>query len=237
MIPLRDENPTRTVSWVVYAILALNIAAYIYNGPLTEEARNPLRGFELVALELTSGRTVIPSPVPPWMTILTSMFLHANLLHIGGNMLYLWIFGNNIEDTLGHVKFLFFYLASGAVAALAQVAMNPQSPIPMVGASGAIAGVLGAYLVLFPRARVISLLIIVYFIRVIALPASFVLGFWIVLQVLNAVMFHSGMFPGGGVAYAAHVGGFVAGVALILLFGGRRLLGGRRPVVYRRNSW
>lgn len=237
MIPLRDENPTRTIPYVVYALLALNVIAFVYNGAMGPHTRNPLAGYELVAAELTTGRDVgPPTPISPWLTIFTSMFLHANLLHIGGNMLYLWIFGNNIEDVLGHFRFLVFYLLAGVVAALAQVISNPMTQLPMVGASGAIAGVLGAYLALFPRARIITLLILFYYIQITALPASLVLGLWIAVQLINSLVFGSGMLPGGGVAYAAHIGGFAAGIMIIVLLGGRRLLRGRRPVEYRRHA-
>jgi membrane associated rhomboid family serine protease len=157
------------------------------------------------------------------------MFMHANVLHIAGNMLYFWIFGNNIEDALGHVKFVFFYLACGFAAAIAQVFMAPNSSAAMVGASGAIAGVLGAYLILFPKARVLTLVFIVFFIQVVAIPAYFILGYWILLQLLNGLMSPSTQ---GGVAYMAHIGGFSAGIVLILLFGGRRLLTVRRQPDY-----
>ena len=238
MIPLRDENPARTTPYVVYGLIALNVIAFAYNGTMGPHTHNPLAGFELVPAELTIGRDFgAPTPVVPWVTIFTSMFLHANVLHIGGNMLYLWIFGNNIEDVLGHIKFVVFYLLSGTGAALAQVVTDPAARMPMVGASGAIAGVLGAYLILFPRARVISLVIVFYFIQVTALPASVVLGFWIVIQLINSLLFGSGMLPRGGVAYAAHIGGFVAGIVMIYLLGGGRLLRGRRPVEYRRSTW
>ena len=231
MIPLRDENPTRTTPYVVYALVALNAAAFAYNGPLGPHTHNPLSGLELISAELVTGRDVgPPTPVAAWLTIFTSMFLHANLLHIGGNMLYLWIFGNNIEDVLGHLKFAIFYLLGGVGAALAQVFVNPMAQVPMVGASGAIAGLLGAYLVLFPRARIITIL----FIQITALPASIVLGFWIALQVINSLLLGGGMVPGGEIAYAAHIGGFATGVMMIIFLGGRRLLRGRRPVEYRR---
>jgi membrane associated rhomboid family serine protease len=229
LIPLRDENPTRTVPYVVYALVILNIIVFVYNGTLEHGARNPLAGFELVPAELTTGRDVGPTTqIPIWLTIFSSMFLHANLLHIGGNMLYLWIFGNNVEDTLGHFRFLAFYLIAGVAAAMAQVAMGPDSTTPMVGASGAIAGVLGAYLVLFPRARVISVVFLFFFIQMIALPAYVVLGMWIVLQIINGLVFSSGMTPGGGIAYGAHVGGFLAGTIMIYIFGGKSLTGNRR---------
>ena len=236
MIPLRDENPTRTTPYIVYALIAINVLVYLYNGGLGAYTHNPLAGFELVPAELLTGKDFgAPTPVAPWVTIFTSMFLHANLLHVGGNMLYLWIFGNNIEDVLGHFKFLVFYLIAGVAAALAQVYANPSATIPMVGASGAIAGVLGAYLILFPRARITSVVFLFFFIQVVALPASLVLGLWIVLQVINSLLMAGRV--GGGVAYAAHIGGLLAGLVMIYLLGGKRLLGGRRPAEYRRYRW
>lgn len=231
MIPLRDENPTRTVPYVVYALVIINAIVFLYNGTMDPRVHSPLAGFELVPAELTAVRDVgVPTAIAPWMTIFTSMFLHANLLHIGGNMLYLWIFGNNIEDALGHFRFLVFYLAAGAAAALAQVVVDPYSTLPMVGASGAIAGVLGAYLILFPRARIISLVFLFVIVQLVALPAYVVLGLWFVLQFVNTLVFSSGMMPGGGVAYAAHTGGFLAGVIGIYLLGGNRRVRNRRMV-------
>ena len=204
VIPLRDENPTRIAPFVVYALVALNILVYLYNGPLVPGGRNPLAGYELTPAELFTGRDYgPPTPIPAMLTIFTSMFMHANLLHIGGNMLYLWVFGNNIEDVLGHWRFLVFYLAAGVGAALAQVFMALTSTIPMVGASGAIAGVLGAYIILFPRARVTTFIPPFYTVE---LPASLVLGFWIAIQVINTLLLSS-VGPRGGVAYAAHLGG------------------------------
>jgi membrane associated rhomboid family serine protease len=153
----------------------------------------------------------LPSPV---VTIFTSMFMHGGLFHIAGNMLYLWIFGNNVEDTLGHGRYLIFYLACGVAAAMAQTAVGPGSPIPMVGASGAVSGVLGAYLLLFPHAHVTTLIILGFFFRLVQIPAVIVLGFWIVLQVLNGL----GSFgASGGVAFFAHIGGFVAGLGLLFV--------------------
>lgn len=240
MIPLRDENPTRTPSYVVLALIAANVIVFLYNGTMSEHSQNPLAGYALIPAELTTGRDYLDvTPVAPWVTIFTSMFMHANILHIGGNMLYLWIFGNNIEDVLGHFKFLVFYLVAGVGAAVSQILVDPFAKIPMVGASGAIAGVLGAYLILFPRARIISLVFFLFFVEVVALPASLVLGLWIALQLMNSLLFGSGMLPqGGGIAYAAHVGGFATGMILIGLFGGRRLLRGRRPLdYYRLRRW
>lgn len=223
---------------MLYGIIILNIIAFIYTS-LTLGGDNARSGYELVPYQLITGSSIGSAiPYPFWVTIFTSMFLHANFLHIGGNMLYLWIFGNNIEDVLGHTRFLIFYLLAGVAAAAAQVLTDPMSKIPMVGASGAIAGVLGAYIVLFPRARVTSLVIVFYFIQVTALPAYIVLGFWIILQVINSLIMVATGYNGGGVAVLAHVGGFSAGVVMILLLGGRKLLNGRRSVEYRRpNSW
>lgn len=235
MIPLRDENPTRTTPFVLYAIIVLNIAVFLYNGSVSREG-NPLSAYVLIPRSLHMGsHGGMATSVSPWFTIFTSMFMHANILHISGNMLYLWIFGNNIEDVLGHFKFLLFYLAAGFAAAMGQVLLAPNSAIPMIGASGAIAGVLGAYLFLYPRARVDTLLWIGIFIRVVTLPAAAVLGFWIVFQVF--VMASSGTHAHGGVAYAAHVGGFFSGVAMIIMSGGRRLLRGRRSMEVISDDW
>jgi membrane associated rhomboid family serine protease len=154
-----------------------------------------------------------PAPV---VTIFTSMFLHGGLFHIAGNMLYLWIFGDNVEDALGHFRFLAFYLLSGVGAALAQAFIHPESRIPMVGASGAISGVLGAYLFLFPHASVLTLITFGFFIRFVHVPAVIVLGFWIVVQILSSLI-NVGRGDEGGVAWFAHIGGFVAGIALLFL--------------------
>jgi membrane associated rhomboid family serine protease len=229
VIPLRDDNPTRTTPYITYAIVAANIIVFLYNGTLSG-GHNPLAGYELVPASLFSRG--VSTPISPWLTIFTAMFLHANLLHIGGNMLYLWIFGNNIEDVLGHFKFLIFYLLAGFGAAMAQVLLSPMSTMPMVGASGAIAGVLGAYLILFPRARVSTLLFYI-FIQVVELPASVLIGWWILIQVVSTAL--AGSHAGGGVAYAAHVGGFATGCQIILIMGGQRLL--RRQYVTPRYRW
>jgi membrane associated rhomboid family serine protease len=171
-----------------------------------------IKEFGLVPCHLTGACPVGPDLPLPVLTIFTSMFMHGGLVHLAGNMLYLWIFGNNVEDTLGHTRYLVFYLLSGIAAALAQTLVGPSSVVPMVGASGAISGVLGAYLVLFPGARVTTLIILGFFFRLVQIPAMVVLGFWIVLQVLNGL----GSFgSSGGVAFFAHIGGFVAGMGLL----------------------
>jgi membrane associated rhomboid family serine protease len=157
----------------------------------------------------------LEAPNPAWATLFSSMFIHGGFMHIGGNMLYLWVFGDNIEDRLGHWRYLAFYLACGVAATWAQVAINPDSQVPNIGASGAIAGVLGAYLLLFPYSR-ISTLLIMYFITVIRVPALFLLGFWFFLQSFQGL--GSLGVTGGGVAYWAHIGGFVAGMLIVALY-------------------
>ena len=166
-----------------------------------------------IPYELTHGTDLFPhSPVPLPLTLVTSMFLHAGYLHIGFNLLYLWIFGNNIENAMGHLRFLGFYLLCGIVASLAHVFVNVGSRVPMIGASGAIAGVLGAYFLLYPRAKVYTLIFFFFLIRVVPLPAAVVLGLWFIIQILNSLA------GGGGVAWHAHIGGFVAGLVLLRLF-------------------
>ena len=221
MFPLKDDNPSRTTPVFTIAIIVVNVLVFLYQFSLevggregARAAESFIREFGLVPCRLTGachGSADLPSPV---LTIFTSMFMHGGWFHVGGNMLYLGIFGNNIEDTLGHIRYLFFYLASGVAAALAQVAMGPTSDVPMVGASGAVSGVLGAYLLLFPHAHVTTLLILGFFFRVAKIPALVVLGFWIVLQVLNGL----GSFGArGGVAFFAHIGGFLAGIGLLFV--------------------
>ena len=171
--------------------------------------------FGLVPCRLTGACHMAADLPSPLFTIFSSMFLHGGFFHIAGNMLYLWIFGNNVEDTLGHGRFTLFYLASGAAAAATQTIVGPDSHVPMIGASGAISGVLGAYFLLFPHASVLTLIIFGFFWRIVRIPALLVLGFWMVVQILNGL----GSFgAGGGVAWFAHIGGFFAGMGLILLF-------------------
>ncbi len=221
MFPLKDDNPTSTTPFITVGLILVNALVFFYQFSLEVGGPDGARAgqafieeFGLVPCRLMASCRVtadLPSPV---LTIFTSMFMHGGLFHIAGNMLYLWIFGNNVEDTLGHGRFLIFYLASGVAAALAQTAVGPDSTVPMVGASGAVSGVLGAYLLLFPRAFVTTLIILGFFWRLVQVPAVVVLGFWIVLQVLNGL----GSFgASGGVAFFAHIGGFVAGMALLFV--------------------
>jgi membrane associated rhomboid family serine protease len=217
MIPLRDDNPTKTVALVTIGIIGINVLTFLYELTLSTPAHVQafFADFALVPAELTHA----PSPAA-YQTIFTSMFLHGGWLHLIGNMLYLWIFGNNIEDSVGHFKFVLFYLLCGIGAAAAQVLISPDSTVPMIGASGAISGVLGAYLLLFPRARVLVLFPIWIFWRVFYVPAVVVLALWFALQVLSGLAV-LGVNLTGGVAFWAHVGGFVAGIALIPLFKNR----------------
>jgi len=172
--------------------------------------------FALIPGELLGGRDLPPTvPIPIWLTLLTSLFLHGGILHLLGNMLYLWIFGDNVEDAMGPVRFLVFYLLCGIVAALAQIAIGLGSTVPMVGASGAIAGVLAAYFMLFPRSRVLTLIPLFFFLRMVTVPAVFLLGFWFLWQVISG----AGSFgSSGGVAFFAHIGGFIAGLFLVFPF-------------------
>ena len=226
MIPLRDSNPTRRTPWVTLGLIAANVAAFFLWEPITGSPREQqlfficegaipreLSGFEAIpeTVELCGGKSFLVS-------LFTSMFLHGGFLHIAGNMLYLWVFGNNIEDRMGPVPFLVFYLAAGVVAAYAQVLPDPDSLIPLVGASGAIAGALGAYLVLFPSARVLTLVPIFFFLQLIELPAMLVLGFWFVLQAFQGV---GSLGAETGVAWFAHIGGFVFGALVALFYRGR----------------
>jgi membrane associated rhomboid family serine protease len=234
VIPLKDENPTRRPSYVTWFLIAANVFVYFAVQPHSWDAANPRTAqvqeakftyeYAAVPCEVVHGRPLEPheivgghcgdapdeSPVFPqknvWLAVLYSMFLHGSLLHIAGNMLFLWIFGNNIEDILGRVAYIGFYLLAGIVAALAHIAVQPDSTVPIVGASGAIAGVMGAYMVLFPNVRIRSLLILGFFVLFRDLQAKWLLGFWFVLQFFTA--------PGSGVAWVAHVGGFVFGLVV-----------------------
>ncbi len=226
MFPISDDNPTRITPYVTYGLLAINIVVFIYELSLAPPQLE--RFFQLYAVvprELTASVNGIPvnQPILEPLTLITSQFLHGGFMHILGNMLFLWIFGNNIEDQLGHVKYLIFYLGCGALAALAQWIVSTQSGIPALGASGAIAGVLGAYILRFPRARVRTLLFLGPFITFPEIPAIFFLGIWFIQQALYGVASLNvpstiGM-ENGGVAYFAHIGGFVFGAILGPLLG------------------
>ena len=245
MLPLKDYNPTTSVAWVTVVLIAVNVVIFL-SEPITGSARTQATYFAChgaIPYEVTHGKRAVDAlsqgvrfesdqdiafaaleqSCPRknvWLSILTSMFLHGSIAHIGFNMLFLWVFGNNIEDRLGRMRYIIFYLLCGIAAALLQVFMEPRSGAPMVGASGAISGVMGGYLVLYPRVRVYTLLPLGFFITTVALPAWAMLIYWMVLQLAGGL---TGILSeeSGGVAFWAHVGGFLAGVVLIKFFAKR----------------
>lgn len=220
MIPLRDVIPSRTTPFVTVGIIAVNVLAFWFELSLTPAHRHDfLMDFGLVPADFA------------WSTLVSSMFLHGGWLHIIGNMWYLWIFGDNVEDRLGHGRYLVFYLLCGAVAGLGQALINPASQVPMVGASGAIAGVMGAYFVLYPHSRVLTLIPLFIFIEIIEIPAVFFLGFWFLMQLFSgagSIALTEGS-RGGGVAFWAHVAGFLTGLGGVFIF--------RRPERQRVEWW
>jgi membrane associated rhomboid family serine protease len=216
ILPLRDENPTRRFPVITILIIALNIAVFFYQALSPHGLDYYVKRMGVVPYEITHFSSLAPgSRLSPWLTLFAAMFLHGSLFHLLGNMLFLWIFGNNVEDFLGSFRFIFFYLICGLGAGFTQIIFSPHSRVPMIGASGAIAGVLGAYFILFPAAKVMTLVFLFVFIRVIPIPAAYVLGFWFLAQVLNIGL-------GGGVAWFAHIGGFLIGILLVKIYGRRR---------------
>ena len=213
MIPLKDDNPTRTFPFVTIIIITVNTFIYVYQltlGPRAEELFVLRAG--AIPYEITHFLDIHPKAIlQPPLTLFTAMFIHGGLLHVGGNMLYLWIFGDNIEDRLGHFRFFVFYLLTGLIASLAHIIIMPNSTVPMIGASGAIAGVLGAYFLLYPKAHVLTLVFFFFFVDIIKIPALVFLGLWFIFQILSSA-------AGGGIAWYAHIGGFVAGAILVKLF-------------------
>ena len=212
MIPLRDENPVHSVPIITYLLIAVNIVVFIFQMMLGSYQEQFVYQFALIPNEVTSF-----SSLDSIFDIFTSMFMHAGLAHIGSNMLYLWIFGDNVEDRLGSGKYLFFYILGGVIASAAHILTNPTSRIPTVGASGAIAAVLGAYLVLFPSQKVLTLIPLGFWLRMTMVPAFVVLGLWFVLQFFSGVLSLGGPDV-GGVAFWAHIGGFISGVIFGLMF-------------------
>lgn len=219
MIPYKDDNPTSSFPFFTILIIGLNIGIY-----LVQVFSSSTERFALLYGAIPSSILTFHSnqPIHPLLTVFTSMFLHGGLFHLAGNMLYLWIFGNNIEDTLGHIKFLLFYLLAGIFAAYSHAIIEgPSSNVPMIGASGAISGILGAYLVLYPHARIHTLMIFGFFIQVIRIPALIVIGFWAIIQILNGII-TAGIAAKGGVAWFAHIGGFLFGLFTIRLWRPKR---------------
>jgi len=230
VIPIKDyAGPRRRLPWVTWGLIAVNVVVFLYQISLGANAQEFIFAYSVVPVALTHGipQTSLPgvpahipfhTPSPVYLTLITAMFLHAGWLHIGGNMLFLYIFGDNVEDRMGHIPYLLFYLFCGVVAGITQVAVDPGSSIPSLGASGAIAGVLAAYLVLFPLARVRTIIFIVFFFTIVTLPAFVLIGIWFLLQFLDGVAALSNVQQGmGGVAYFAHVGGFVTGLVITFL--------------------
>ena len=218
MVPLRDDNPVSTTPVVTYGLIGLNIAVFLYQLGLSRVGLD--RWFEawaLVPAQLSeSFQGALEAPAYEWITLVSSQFLHGGFFHVGGNLLYLWVFGNNIEDQLGHLRFLIFYLGCGVLAGLTQWMVDPASTVPTVGASGAIAGVMGAYILRFPRAHIVTLIPLIIFFTTIRVPAIFFLGFWFVQQALFglASLSSEASWSDGGVAYWAHSGGVVFGLIL-----------------------
>lgn len=238
MFPYKDDNPTLATPIVTFFLIGLNVAAWIFvQGMGTEpNLSTSVCQLGLIPGEVL-GRLPAGTPVPGpesfrcttgdggWFTVVSSMFLHGGWLHLIGNVWFLWVFGNNVEDSMGRLRFLAFYLTTGIAAAAAQAAVNPNSAIPMVGASGAISGVMGAYVVLYPRVRVHMVIFLGIFITRITVPAIFMLGYWFLLQLVGGLP--ALQRESGGVAFWAHAGGFVAGMALIFLFRSPRLIEAR----------
>jgi membrane associated rhomboid family serine protease len=217
MIPIRDQIPTRRVPVITYALIAANVLVFLMEWLAGAGQEELVYQFALIPEQVTAGLDL-----GDVSDVFTSMFMHAGLAHLLGNMLYLWIFGDNVEDSMGGLKYLAFYLIGGVVASVTHIVTNPESAIPTVGASGAIAAVLGAYLVLYPQSRVLTIIPLGFFIRMTMVPAVVVLGLWFVLQIFSGFLSVGASEDVGGVAFWAHVGGFVAGVVLGRLFAGAR---------------
>jgi len=236
MFPIRDDNPQLLTPYGTYAIIVLNALVWVFvqglGDPSTVAASVCTLGLipgELLQLVSPGTRVAVGPGMacvlgsdPNWLTPFTSMFLHGGWMHIIGNMWFLWVFGDNVEDAMGSVRFLVFYVLCGLAAAALQIAAGPGSEVPMVGASGAIGGVMGAYVLLYPRVRVHLLIILIVYVTTISVPAVFMLGYWFLLQLLSGLAAPPG--AGGGVAFWAHVGGFVAGALLVLVFRKKSLL-------------
>jgi membrane associated rhomboid family serine protease len=241
VIPYRDENPTELTPVATVGIIAVNVLAWLFvqGAGATEPLARSVCQLGLIPAEIlhtAPAGTLVPlgpgmhcvlTGEPRMWTVLTSMFMHGGWLHIIGNMWFLWVFGNNIEDSMGHVRFIVFYLVCGVAAALSQMLVDPTAAIPMVGASGAISGVMGAYILLYPLVKVHTLITLGFFVTSVTLPAYVILGYWFVLQLLMGTVGALARLQ-GGTAFWAHVGGFVAGIVLIKLFAHREYLDRRR---------
>jgi hypothetical protein len=224
MIPLRDRNPSGVFPIVTLTLILVNVFVFLYEVQLGPAVISFLKRYALVPGEVTGslsyGAVSLSETVAPFFT---SMFLHGGWLHLISNIWFLWIFGDNVEDTLGFFRYILFYFLCGLGAALTHFALQPESTVPVLGASGAIAGVLGAYAVLFPGARVVTLVPIFFFLQIIELPALILLGYWFVLQILSGSLDATAPMRGGGTAWWAHIGGFLTGTVLVLLIRPRKV--------------
>lgn len=233
MLPISDDNRgRRSQPYVIWALIVINVLVFIYESLLDERDLAALFDqWAVIPAEISSGNLVY--------TLVTCAFLHGSWLHLGGNMLFLWIFGDNVEDVMGHTRFLVFYVLVAVIASGVQVAISPESTVPLVGASGAIAGVLAAYIVMFPRGRIHTIVFLGIFFTAIMLPAWMMIGYWIVIQVISGVGTLGVENATGGVAFFAHIGGFFAGLALVWLFRDRERLERqhRRRRTYDGQSW
>jgi len=219
LIPYKDDNPTSLTPFVTIGIIVLNVLVFVAELMQGAGMKEVTYAYGAIPHSLMTFEKI--QPIHPALTVFSSMFMHGGLFHLGGNMLYLWIFGNNIEDRLGHVRFIVFYLFCGVAAAYSHAFTAPQSMIPMIGASGAVSGILGAYVVLFPKAKVHTLLFLGFFVTTVQIPALIVIVFWAIIQFINGAI-SSRLHEGGGVAWFAHIGGFLIGLATIILWLPRR---------------
>jgi len=219
MFPYKDDNPSNTFPVVTITIIVLNIVVFILQMLSSADGRQIVYAYGAIPHNIVTMQAT--QPIHPTFTLFTSMFMHGGLFHIFGNMLYLWIFGNNIEDRLGHIRFILFYLFCGIAAAVSHALITPSSTVPMIGASGAISGVFGAYLLLFPYARIHTVIFLGFFVQTIQIPALIVIGFWAIIQVVNGLTAQV-VQNQGGIAWFAHVGGFIAGLFTIKLWQPRR---------------
>ncbi len=215
MIPYKDDNPIHIVPFGTLLIIILNVLVFVMQLLSGEEGRRIVYSYGAIPHNIISLETT--QPIHPALTIFTSMFMHGGLFHLAWNMLYFWIFGNNIEERLGHFRFILFYLFCGIVAALSHTLLSPGSYVPMIGASGAVAGMLGAYILLFPMAKIHTVVFLGFYVTVVKIPSLIVIGFWAIIQVVSSLL-SQGPDSQGGIAFVAHVGGFVAGLFTIKLW-------------------
>ena len=219
MFPYKDDNPTNTYPFVTIGLIGLNILVFLLQLMSDVDGKRIVYAYGAIPHNIVSFEST--QPIHPLLTLFTSMFMHGGVFHILGNMLYLWIFGNNIEDRLGHFRFILFYLFCGIAAALSHTMVAADSGVPMIGASGAVSGVLGAYILLFPMARIHTIIFLGFFVQSVQIPALIVIGFWAIIQIVNGLI-TQGMPNQGGIAWYAHAGGFLAGLISIKLWQPRR---------------